>query len=112
MMNRKFLAVSIGLSLSVFAACTSSATSTGIEQLSCAPDNTLTYDNFGKSAVDGNCMSCHDTKSPALGSVEQIRSHAAQIMEAAVYTDAMPETGDMTIEERRLLGEWLACGAP
>jgi uncharacterized membrane protein len=111
-MNRKFLAVSFALSLTFVSACTSSAQTTGIEQLSCAQDSTLTYENFGKQAVEGNCMSCHDTKSPALGNVEQIRSHAAQILDVAVYTDGMPQNGDMTIEERRLLGEWLACGAP
>jgi len=26
--------------------------------------------------------------------------------------DAMPAGGGMTLDERRLLGEWLVCGAP
>lgn len=93
-------------------ACTSGATSTGISDLSCPPESTLTYDNFGKEAVTSNCMSCHDTKSPKLDSVTNIRAHATQILEAAVYTDAMPESGTMSLEERQLLGEWLVCGAP
>jgi uncharacterized membrane protein len=94
------------------AACTSGASSTGIEQLSCSPDNTLTYENFGQEMITTQCMSCHDTESPALGSLAQVRSHASQVMESAVYTDAMPEGGTLSLEERRLLGEWLACGAP
>ncbi len=109
---RPSLAGSFALSLSLLAACSSSAQSTGIEQLSCAPDSTLTYQNFGKNVIDTQCMSCHDTESPSLATVAQIRSHAVQIMDEAVYTNAMPEDGDMSLEERRLLGEWLACGAP
>ena len=70
------------------------------------------YFYWFKEAIQGNCMSCHDTESPGLRSLAQIRSHAAKIMDVAVYTDAMPEDATMTIEERRLLGEWLACGAP
>lgn len=102
----------LSLLLAPLAACSTSAQSTGIEQLSCAPDSTLTYDNFGKESIHAHCMSCHDTESPALGSLAQIRSRANQILDAAVYTNAMPEDSDMTLEERRLLGEWLACGAP
>ena len=107
-----FIRLSLAVSLFGLVACTSGATSTGIEQLSCSPDSTLTYANFGQQVIETQCMSCHDTESPALGTLAQIRSHAGQIMDQAVYTNAMPEDGAMTIEERRLLGEWLACGAP
>lgn len=112
MSPRKILAGSLFLTLSMIAACSSGATSTGIEQLSCSPDSTLTYDNFGGDMIAAQCMSCHDSESPKLGTLAQVRSHAQQIMEAAVYTNAMPEEGTMSLEERRLLGEWLACGAP
>jgi uncharacterized membrane protein len=104
--------LSFALLLFGLSACPSSATSTGIEQLSCSPDSTLTYSNFGQQVIETQCMSCHDTESPALGTLAQIRSHAPAIMDQAVYTNAMPEEGSMTLEERRLLGEWLACGAP
>jgi uncharacterized membrane protein len=57
-------------------------------------------------------MSCHDKERPTLGTQAQIQAHAAQILDAAVYTDAMPEDHGLMNEERRRLGEWLACGAP
>ena len=105
--------VRIALVLSLVAGCTGGgATSTGIEELSCPPDSTLSYASFGKDLVTTQCMSCHDRKNPALGTQTQIQAHRSQILDAAVYTDAMPEGRDLSIEERRLLGEWLACGAP
>jgi hypothetical protein len=30
----------------------------------------------------------------------------------AVYSTSMPENADISTDERVLLGEWLACGAP
>jgi len=100
------------LSLASVTACTSGGQSTGIEPLSCAPDSTLTYATYGKDAITTNCMSCHDKEGPVLGTQAQVQTHASKILDAAVYTDSMPEDGTMTIEERRKLGEWLACGAP
>jgi uncharacterized membrane protein len=96
----------------LFTACSTSASSTGISELSCPPDSTLTYANFGKDVITTACMSCHDTESPRLATQAMIQSRATQILDAAVYTDAMPEDGTMTIDERKLLGEWLVCGAP
>src|SRR5689334_1440475 len=95
-----------------FAACTSGASSTGISELSCPPDSTLTYANFAQDVVSTRCSSCHDNESPRLLTQAQIKAQAPQILNAAVYTDAMPASGGMTLDERRLLGEWLVCGAP
>lgn len=112
-MGMQFRSLLVTCTFSLLAACTSSGgTSTGIAELSCPPDSTLTYANFGQAMIDSQCMSCHDTKSPKLGTQAQIQSRAKQILDAAVYTDAMPEDGAMSLEERQLLGEWLACGAP
>lgn len=87
--------------------------STGIATVTCPTDSTLTYDNFGSSFLQDNCLSCHDGKeSPSLATVASVRSHADEILKEAVYTDAMPEDESMTIAQRELLGEWLACGAP
>ena len=41
-----------------------------------------------------------------------VKAESSQILDAAVYTDAMPGSGSMTLDERKLLGEWLVCGAP
>ena len=97
---------------SLFAACASGASSTGISDVSCPPSSTLTYANFGKDMITSECMSCHSTQSPKLGTQAQIQAQTSRILDAAVYTDAMPRNADMTVEQRQLLGEWLACGAP
>jgi hypothetical protein len=96
-------------------ACGGGASSTGIDTstLTCPPDSTLTYATYGRLAMQDHCLACHAGKeSPRLDTVEQIRTHAQVILSEAVATTAMPENGDMTLEEREMLGEWLACGAP
>lgn len=98
--------------LLLVAACTSSASSTGISDLSCPADSTLNYSNFAQDVISTRCLSCHDAKSPHLVTQAEVKAQAAQILDAAVYTDAMPAGGNMTLDERKLLGEWLACGAP
>jgi uncharacterized membrane protein len=98
--------------LLLVAACTSGASSTGIAPLSCPPDSTLNYANFAQDAISTHCSSCHDNKSPRLMTQGEIKAQASQILDAAVYTDAMPAGGGMTLDERKLLGEWLVCGAP
>ena len=99
----------------ILAACTGGSTSTGIDTstLSCPPDSTLTYENFGQTVIADNCLSCHAGKNgPRLDSIAQIRANTNAIMGAAVETTSMPDNSDMVLEERQLLGEWLACGAP
>jgi uncharacterized membrane protein len=94
-------------------ACTSGAQSTGIAQVSCPTDSTLTYANFGSAFMTSNCLSCHTSKdSPTLTSQGQIKVNASRILDAAVYTTAMPQDSNMAVAEREMLGEWLACGAP
>jgi hypothetical protein len=93
--------------------CTSSSGQpTGISNLSCPPDSTLTYANFGEDSISTNCLSCHNRTSPLLTMQAQVQAEASTILEIAVYTDAMPRSANMPLPERELLGEWLACGAP
>jgi uncharacterized membrane protein len=97
-----------------FGACTS-ASSTGIDisTLECPPDSTLTYETFGAPAIEHHCLSCHATKErPTLVTLDQVRANKQSILSAAVASTSMPEGSDMLLEERELLGEWLACGAP
>jgi uncharacterized membrane protein len=99
----------------LFAACTGGETPTGIDTstLSCPPESTLTYEDFGQAMIADNCLSCHAGKeSPRLDSVDQIRANSSLILHEAVATTNMPESSNMVLEERQLLGEWLACGAP
>lgn len=98
-----------------FGACTTSAPSTGIDvsTLECPPGSTLDYETYGRQVIADTCLECHAGKeSPRLDSVEAVRANSASILREAVGSTAMPESGDMTDEERQLLGEWLACGAP
>ena len=93
--------------------CTSSSgQSTGISDLSCPPDSTLTYANFGEESISTNCLSCHNRTRPLLTTQSQVQAEASTILELAVYTDAMPRNAGMPLPERELLGEWLVCGAP
>lgn len=57
-------------------------------------------------------MSCHDRKRPILETVDQILANRDSILQEAVATTSMPQNEDMPLEERELLGEWLACDAP
>lgn len=73
----------------------------------------MTYENFGSAFVTDNCLSCHASREqPTLSTQLQIQANRARILDAAVYSDAMPQNSDMAIAEREMLGEWLACGAP
>lgn len=98
--------------VTVLSACSTSGSPTGIEPVECSTTSTLTYDNFGSALIAAHCLECHDTKSPRMLTVEQIRTHASAILDEAVYTDSMPPSGHMTLTDREQLNEWLACGAP
>jgi hypothetical protein len=101
---------------SLFAACGGGgATSTGIDvsTLECPPESTLTYESYGQLVIEEQCLACHaGNESPRLDSIEAIRLAKSAILREAIASTAMPDGGDMTIEERQTLGEWLACGAP
>lgn len=86
----------------------------------CPEGSTLTYANFGQAFVQNNCSSCHGAsgpESPALTTLEQVQSNIDDIDRAAAAgpnatNTFMPEGMSVATEERRKLGEWLACGAP
>lgn len=97
--------------LVVLGAC-DTATSTGIQTVSCPTDSTLTYANFGSAFMTNYCLDCHSGKeSPSLNTQAKVQSNISHILQEAVYTNAMPEDEDITTAEREMLGEWLACGA-
>lgn len=101
--------------VAVFGAACTGASSTGIDPVSCPPEGTpLTYENFGKPLIDSTCAKagCHDHRQPVLTTQSAIQQNTSQILDQAVYTDAMPKSGNMSLAEREQLGEWLACGAP
>lgn len=105
------LSVALG-AVGALGACTS-ASSTGISEVSCPQGSELTYASFGQAFFMDYCLSCHASKErPTLATQAQIQANSARILQEAVYTTAMPEGADMTLAERQMLGEWLACGAP
>lgn len=96
------------------AGCTASS-STGISasDVVCPTGSTLTYENFGSAFLTDNCLSCHTSKErPVLTTQATVQANRSAMISAAVTSARMPAEGDLTVEERQTLGEWLACGAP
>lgn len=96
----------------------------------CPPTSTLTWESFGQGFMESYCTRCHSSElvgaqrhgAPSFHDVDTvygvraIREHIDETTAAgpdAVNT-GMPEPGypQPTLEQRQLLGEWLACGAP
>jgi hypothetical protein len=101
--------------IAVLISACSGANSTGIEPISCPPTGTtLTYANYGDEFFAANCTTagCHERKNPVMTTQAAIQQNTSAILDEAVYTDAMPENHDISLAERRMLQEWLACGAP
>jgi hypothetical protein len=111
------------LSLLLVAACGTPPTPTGS---TCPPDNTLTYDNFGADFMEAYCTRCHDSHlmgpdrhgAPlyhdfdTLEGVLEVHDHVDE--QAAIGPNAanrfMPYDGDKpSDDERRQLGQWIAC---
>lgn len=84
---------------------------------------TLTYDNFGKAFLDGWCQSCHgsnsDNRNGAPGSYTFDTRDQAFKWRARIFARAADDNSSMPLgphgpssEDRKKLGDWLACGAP
>lgn len=89
-----------------------------LEDHACPPNNTLTYDNFGRQFFDSYCVRCHGDanaySSRAFVTLDSIQKQADRIfINAAANNTAMPPgPNDPTASERAKLADWLACGAP
>lgn len=95
----------------------------------CPTDSTLTYNNFGKKFMVDYCTRCHSSEltgaarmgAPSFHDFDTIfgiRAVSAHIDETTAAGPAaenlgMPPDGRKpTLDERRKLGEWIACGMP
>lgn len=90
----------------------------------CPDDSILTWENFGGPYVLSYCTTCHHSALPADGrqqapvgvnleTVELVRAQADRIwIRGADQNATMPPVGAPAADDRALLGEWLACGAP
>jgi uncharacterized membrane protein len=128
-MRRAILVIACAISSMVFVACggeeegqTSGAT--------CPTGSALTYDTFGSSFMGQYCTSCHSSAlsgsarngAPSnlnfdtLAALHEVDSEEIDAEAAAgpssVNTSMPPGEPKPSEAERRLLGEWLACGLP
>ena len=94
-----------------------------VDEAPCPDDSELTYDNFGRAFLDSHCQRCHasdagDRNGAPRGFTfdtrEQVLEHRERIFVRAAgdNTSMPPGPDDPPAEERALLAEWLACGAP
>ena len=99
-------------------------------QSACPPGgSTLTYEGFGKPFMEEFCTDCHSSQltgkdrhgAPSfhdfdtLFGIKAVHEHIDETAAAgpAATNDSMPpKTPKPTLEQRRLLGEWIACGMP
>ena len=94
----------------------------------CPPDSSLTYENFGGDFFSKYCTRCHSATltgearhSAPTGrnydTREEVQADIGEIDEEAAagpnsVNTGMPKDAPFpTDDERRMLGEWLACGA-
>jgi len=89
----------------------------------CPEASILAYDNFGGPFMSQYCTGCHGSAVPEamrqeapLGvdfdTLDLIRMQAERIYVRAADEDTMPPGGGPHPDDRRLLAEWLLCGAP
>jgi uncharacterized membrane protein len=96
-----------------------------VEQtVACPEDSPLTYDSFGDPFMRNWCTACHSSDLPAgtrqgapvavdLDSRAGVLEWTARIEARALgEPPTMPPTPGPSADERTLLAEWLACGAP
>lgn len=98
----------------------------------CPEDSALTYESFGKAFLDEYCTSCHSSvlvgterngasSDHNFDTIQGVRAVSREHIDAwaAAGPSSMnefmpPEDADLfpSEQERRDLGEWLACGTP
>jgi mono/diheme cytochrome c family protein len=97
---------------------------TELDDVECPPEGTdLTWNNFGSGFFADNCNSCHsvnaeDRRGAPVAFVFDTHDQVAALTDriflrsAADNVTMPPGPDDPGDEERWLLAEWLACGAP
>jgi uncharacterized membrane protein len=110
----KFLPLAI--LLSSVAAC--SGTNSKFESATCPPNTTLNYVDFGKPLIDKSCSGsdCHTMGGSkggiSLDGIGNVQKYKAEVYNAAAADNTkMPQGRSMSSDERKKLGDWLACGA-
>ncbi len=95
-----------------------------IEDRACEPDHGLSAANFGMPFLLTWCAGCHSADLPAderagapvgvdLDTLDAAQEQLLRIYARTVLDGAtMPPAGGPSEQERAMLGDWLACGAP
>lgn len=115
---RILASVALFLSLALAAACGSDEG--GGKDTGSTCDSSLTYENFGKAFMTANCLACHNasrheegydfsTQANIQDAILEI-DHAAAAGPDATNT-SMPDGTSLSVDVRKQLGAWLACGA-
>ncbi len=96
----------------------------------CPPGSTLTWTSFGMQFMQSYCTKCHDSNKygadrmgapgfhdfDTLFGVKAVKEHVDWTTASGPTSTntSMPPEGQPapTLEERRMLGEWIACGLP
>jgi hypothetical protein len=103
-------------------ACSSGVTS--MSDYPCPPGGTkLTYDDFGRGFLAANCQVCHGQPSnERRGAPPEVDFHSRDevvrwkerifVRAAANNTSMPPGPDDPPEQDRYMLADWLACGAP
>jgi uncharacterized membrane protein len=111
------------------ASCGSDGLGTGVEEVECPKNSTLTYENFVQPFMAEYCTTCHSASVPVsqregapenlnFDTEQSIIDNAGEIIKQAAAgpgfrNTKMPE-GDgpkPSNSEREMLGEWIACNA-
>jgi hypothetical protein len=91
------------------------------------PASTLTYDNFAKGFMTKYCVECHDSAKKGAArkgapefhdfdsvlGIKQVGDHVDEYSGSGpdATNEIMPEIGAKpTLDERKKLSEWIACG--
>ncbi|MBK8937043.1 MAG: hypothetical protein IPM79_05220 [Polyangiaceae bacterium] len=97
---------------------------TSLEERACPDDSYLSWENFGGPFMLTWCNGCHSESLPDgerqgapllsnFDTLDDVRAWAADIWEeSGDHNASMPPVGGPSEEEREMLAEWLACGAP
>jgi hypothetical protein len=83
----------------------------------CPPSSTLTYTNFGQPFMVQYCTRCHSSEliTPEERMILPVADHIDETTAAgpaATNKGMPPDKPFPTLEERKQLGEWIACGMP
>lgn len=118
------------LAVVVLAACDQDSVFGPPTESVCPPGGTtLTYTNFGQPFMEAYCTRCHSSKltgsarngAPSfhdfdsLFGIKAVSDHIDETTASgpAATNTGMPNDGkEPTLEERKQLGEWIACGMP